>query len=69
MRRSQPYLRRFTAEFMTPEGVVRGDFYGRTDVAARRRAKDYAEHRNWTLMSLKFAARSNGEKRSTMRHA
>ena len=69
MRRSQPYLRRFTAEFITPEGVVRGDFYGRTDVAAGRRAENYASSRGWTFMSLKLAAWSNGEKPTTKRYA
>jgi hypothetical protein len=55
MRRPQPYLRCFTAEFLTLAGIMRGDFYGRTDVAATRRAKTYAEARRWTFMSIRPA--------------
>jgi len=32
-----------------------GDFYGETDVAAKRRAKTYAEAKGWTFMSIRSA--------------
>ena len=49
---SRNLLHKFTATFITPEGAMAGDFWGRTIISARRKAREYAERRDWTLLTI-----------------
>jgi hypothetical protein len=46
-------LRRFTACFFAPDGAIyEGDFWGSSDVQARRKARRIAERNGWQLVRV-----------------